>query len=114
MRESLDVVRGKSAGAGVRTRVIEDLALSSPVPAVARCMNPDCTEWCEWTTGKPRNFHDRKCLERYHRVRQRLLREIQYLASALAKSPATSREGRELRAQLARRRWHLARYPHLD
>lgn len=113
--ETFAARRRSSAGSKSRPRVLDDLLVAAVPPGTARCMHPECSELCTWpTSGKPALFHHRRCLERYDRDRSRLLEEVQSIEAAVRLEPASSRNGRQLRRHLARRRWHLARYPRLD
>lgn len=52
--------------------------------------------------------------ERYLREQDRLRREVRSLQAALRVAGRTTTRGRQLEAQLARRKWLLVRYPAIE
>lgn len=116
MRPSYAVLRERRGTGASLDTVAEDLLIALPPAAWIRCMNPECSEVCEWPRrrGRPARFHDRMCHERYHLVRRRLVKEQEDIIAALSREPRPATAERiYLENQLARRRWLLERYPEL-
>ena len=117
VRPSYSVLRTRRGENAPLDTVAEDLQACLQPPAIATCMNPDCSEECTWPRGRgrPALFHDRLCHEKYHLIRRRLVAEIADIDEALERQPRPPSEERiYLENQLARRRWLLARYPDLS
>lgn len=116
VRPSYSVLRTRRGENPPLDTVAEDLHACLQPPAIATCMNPDCSEECRWPTGRgrPPLFHDRLCHEKYHLIRRRLLAELVDIDSALDREPPPASDERiYLENQGARRRWLLLRYPDL-
>jgi len=114
VRPSYRVLRERRGARASLDTVADDLKAALPHAPSARCMNPECSEVCEWPQGggRPARFHDRACQERFQLVQRRLVNEQEDILSALARAPRPSRSERIfLENQLARRRWLLERYP---
>jgi hypothetical protein len=113
MKPTYRVLRERRGDGATLDTVADDLRCALPLATSARCMNPECSEICEWSPrrGRPPLFHDRLCHERYHLVRRRLVEEREDIFEALARKPGPSTSERiYLENQLARRRWLLERY----
>lgn len=83
-----------------------------------RCLNPECTNMCEWPSkdqrGRPSNYCSRACRELTKRTRQRLSWECDVLQEALAENELSWDHERALQRALGHRRWALERYPARD
>lgn len=116
VRPSYSVLRARRGPNSTLDTIAEDLRTCLQPKVTATCMNPDCSEECEWPEGRgrPPLFHHRLCHEKYHLIRRRLLAELTDIERALTREPRPSSGERiYLENQLARRRWLLERYPDL-
>lgn len=92
MKPTYRVLRERRGDGATLDTVADDLRCALPLATSARCMNPECSEICEWSPrrGRPPLFHDRLCHERYHLVRRRLVEEREDIFEALARKPGPS------------------------
>lgn len=85
------------------------------LPRSARCLNPECTQMCDFgapARGQQPLFCSTDCRRRYHKTRERLIRRIDRLSTYLARDPdATTADDRDhANEELIQARWLLARF----
>jgi hypothetical protein len=80
---------------------------------IAPCLMPGCREFVRVPDGAGRlpMFHADTCRKRFRGWRERLETEAEQADQRLASAPGDTAAARQARSDLARIRWHLARFP---
>lgn len=82
-------------------------------PSDAPCMHPQCSQPCHYpesTRGRRQMFCSSSCAKDYSAQRLSLIRELQYIDTALRQGGTRGNLASQLRSQRAHARWHLARF----
>lgn len=88
------------------------LSRRAPTPTSLPCLNPRCSNDCEWTTteGRPALFCRAVCRAAWNKDRDRYIRDLALVEAALADPLVKKEQARRLRSQAAQLRWVMARY----
>lgn len=82
-------------------------------PSDAPCMHPRCSQRCHYpesTRGRRQMFCSSNCAKDYSAQRLSLIRELQYIDTALEQGGTRGSLASQLRRQRSHARWHLARF----
>lgn len=89
------------------------LSHRSLYPPIAVCLNPGCTNSCSYpikNKGRRPLFCSKSCATTYSANRVALLRELEFIETALSEVSTWSSAATELRQQRTHASWHLTRY----
>lgn len=95
-------------------KVLQAIAVSEPEPPPRlRCVNPTCTQMCEWTGGRGRlpKFCSDTCRQQHDNTRKRLVDEIDIIEESMDHPATGPTLRRRLNSERSKRTFVLYRYP---